>query len=70
MNPNPDFTIWLDMVWQALSEEDLINRERMLQDANVLLEQLRPQAQPASEHPLEVTDAVILEALKPPSFLA
>ena len=53
MNPNPDFTKWLGMIWEALPEEDLTKREGMLQDANVVLEQLRPQATSASEHPLE-----------------
>lgn len=62
---NPDFTIWLDMVWEALAEEDMPKRQGMLQDANTVLEQLRPQTQPASEHSLEVTDAVIPLRSKP-----
>ena len=53
---NPDFTKWLDMVWEALAEEDLTKRKGMLQDANRVLEQLRPQ-DPAYEHPLDATDA-------------
>jgi hypothetical protein len=53
---NPDFTIWLDMVWTALAEEDLTKRERMLQEAHRALDQLRPQ-DPASENPLDSTDA-------------
>jgi hypothetical protein len=48
---NPDFTKWLGMVWEALPEEDLAKRKDMLQDANAVLEQLRPQATPASEDP-------------------
>jgi hypothetical protein len=47
---NPDFTIWLDKVWEALAEEDLTERERMLRDAHSVLERLRPQ-EPAPEHP-------------------
>jgi hypothetical protein len=50
---NPDFTIWLDMVWEAL-EEDLTKRERMLQDAHRALDQLRPQD---PERPVDATDA-------------
>jgi hypothetical protein len=34
---NPDFTIWLDKVWEALAEEDLTERERMLRDAHSVL---------------------------------
>jgi hypothetical protein len=49
---NPDFTKWLDMVWEALAEEDLTKRERMLQDAHRVLDKLRqqhsPQANPAA----------------------
>jgi hypothetical protein len=51
---NPDFTIWLDMVWEALAEEDLTKRERMLQDAHRALDQLRPQD---PERPIDETDA-------------
>jgi hypothetical protein len=50
-NPNPDFTKWLGMVWEALPEEDQAKRKEMLQDANAVLEQLRPEATPESEHP-------------------
>jgi hypothetical protein len=48
---SPDLTKWLGMVWEALPEEDLTKRKGMLQDANAVLEQLRPQVTPASEHP-------------------
>ena len=44
MNPNPDLTKWLGMVWEALPEEDLAKRKGMLRDANAVLEQLRPEA--------------------------
>ena len=53
---NPDFTKWLDMVWEALAEEDLTKREGMLQDAHRVLDRLRPQ-DPAPEHPVDATDA-------------
>jgi hypothetical protein len=46
----PDLTKWLGMVWEALPEEDLAKRKGMLQDANAVLEQLRPEATHASEH--------------------
>ena len=47
----PDLIKWLGMVWEALPEEDLAKRKEMLQDANSVLEQLRPQVLSASEHP-------------------
>jgi hypothetical protein len=40
---NPDFTKWLDILWRALSEEDLRKRNEMLNDANIFLEQIHPQ---------------------------
>jgi hypothetical protein len=51
MNSNRDFAKWLDILWQALSEEDLTKRNEMLQDANTFLEQIHPQTQSVSEQP-------------------
>jgi hypothetical protein len=51
MNPNPDFANWLEILWHALSEEDLTKRNEMLQDANTFLERIHPQTQSASEQP-------------------
>jgi len=49
----------------GVGEEDMPKRQGMLQDANTVLEQLRPQTQPAPEHSLEMTDAVIPRGPKP-----
>ena len=51
MNSNRDFAKWLDILWQALSEEDLTKRNEMLQDANTFLERIHPQTQSVSEQP-------------------
>jgi hypothetical protein len=37
----PELTDWLQMVWEALAEEDLTIRERKLEEANVLLQKNR-----------------------------
>ena len=34
---NPTLTQWLQMVWEALGEEDQLLRERKLEEANAVL---------------------------------
>jgi hypothetical protein len=40
-----ELAIWLEKVWDALSEEDQAKRDGLLQEANSLLEQHREQAE-------------------------